>query len=84
MLQDRRISAALRAASRAVARVGGEKWGKVTKRGEKRDKRQKMLVNINFLLKMGVLCKMYRCRKNLPEFVQMLQHLGGAGGGSVK
>ena len=84
MRRGKADSVRTRVVSRAFLGADGEKAVKMAKRGEKGNKKRKLLVNINFLLKTGVLCKMYRCRKNLPEFVQMLQHLGGAGGGSVK
>ena len=28
---------------------------------------------MNILLKMSVLCKMYMCRKNIPQFVEVAQ-----------
>jgi hypothetical protein len=66
MRRGKADSVRTRVVSRAFLGADGEKAGKMAKRGEKGNKKQKSLVNINFLLKSGDLCKMYRCRKILP------------------
>lgn len=42
----------------------------VLKKAKLTRKKGKFLVNINFLLKNGLLCNLYRCRKIAPKFVQ--------------
>ena len=44
-------------------------------------KGQKSVVKMNILLKMLLLCKMYRCRKKPPQFVEFAQNLLSESGG---
>ena len=54
--------------------------------GGKGNKEGKTVVKMNILLKISFLCKMYRCRKKPPQFVEFAQNVssGNRGGEAAK